>query len=50
MMGAGKAGKRLLGATVLAMSVLILIGADHSVEASLVAASPPWLTRLTTQF
>ena len=50
IMGAGKAGKQLLGATVLVVAVLILTGADHSLEASLVAASPPWLTRLTTQF
>ena len=44
IMGAGKAGKQLLGATVMVVAVLILTGADHSLEASLVAASPPWLT------
>lgn len=47
---AGKAGKRILGAAVLVVGVLILTGTDHAIEAGLVASSPPWLTRLTTQF
>lgn len=50
LMGAGKAGKQLLGATVLAVALLILTGADHSLEAGLVSASPAWLTDLTTRF
>lgn len=50
MMGAGKAGKQLLGAAVLVVAILILTGADHAVEARLVSASPAWLTQLTTQF
>ncbi len=50
MLGAGRIGKQVLGATVLAVALLILTGADHTIEARLVAGSPPWLTRLTTQF
>ena len=48
--GAGDVGKRLLGAAVLAMALLILTGADHEVEAALVTASPAWLTDLTTRY
>jgi cytochrome c-type biogenesis protein len=50
MMGAGKLGKQLLGATLLATALLILTGADHALEAGLVTASPAWLTDLTTRF
>ncbi len=50
LMGAGKAGKLLLGATALAVAALILSGADRSIETALVAASPAWLTDLTTRF
>jgi cytochrome c-type biogenesis protein len=50
MMQAGKAGKSVLGAFMLLIAVLILSGADRSVEAWLVDASPDWLTRLTTRF
>jgi cytochrome c-type biogenesis protein len=50
MMQAGKAGKSVLGAFMLLIALLILSGADRSVEAWLVDASPDWLTRLTTRF
>ena len=50
MMGAGKAGKAALGVGALAVSLLILSGADRSLESALVAASPAWLTELTTRF
>jgi len=50
MLGAGKAGKQLLGAMLLATALLILTGADHALEAGLVIASPAWLTDLTTRF
>lgn len=50
MAGAGRTGKRLLGGGALAVGVLILTGADHALEAALVAASPDWLTDLTTRF
>jgi cytochrome c-type biogenesis protein len=48
--GAGKAGKMLLGGAALAVSVLVLTGLDRAVEAAAVAATPDWLTDLTTRF
>lgn len=50
LLAAGGAGKLLLGASALTLAVLILTGADHRLEGALVAASPPWLTTLTTRF
>jgi hypothetical protein len=50
MMSAGKTGKLLLGGGALAVAALILTGADHVLETALVAASPEWLTDLTTRF
>ena len=48
--GAGRTGRTLLGGAALLVSVLILTGADRSVETVLVTASPAWLTNLTTRF
>ena len=50
MMQAGKAGKTLLGAGMVAVAVLILTGADHDLETFFVDISPAWLTALTTRF
>ena len=50
MAEAGRAGKLVLGAGALLVAAMILTGLDHRVEAALVAASPPWLTTLTTRF
>lgn len=50
MMGAGKTGKLVLGGGALAVAALILTGTDHVLEGALVAASPAWLTELTTRF
>ena len=50
MISGGKMGKRLLGGAALLVAMLILTGFDHTLESSLVAASPEWLTNLTTQF
>jgi cytochrome c biogenesis protein CcdA len=50
LIDAGRAGKLLLGAAALGVSVLILTGFDHAVETAAVAASPGWLTDLTTRF
>lgn len=50
MMNAGKTGKLVLGGGALAVSTLILTGTDHALEGALVAASPAWLTDLTTRF
>jgi cytochrome c-type biogenesis protein len=50
LMQAGKTGKMILGAIMIALSVLILTGADKPVETWLVDQSPAWLTQLTTRF
>lgn len=50
MVGAGQAGKLMMGGSAVAVAVLILTGADHAVESALVAASPTWLTDLTSRF
>lgn len=50
LLKAGKAGKTLLGAALLAVAALALLGADKRIEAALVDMSPDWLTRLTTRF
>ncbi len=50
MMGAGQGGRRILGGGAIAVALLILTGLDRPLESALVAASPSWLTRLTTQF
>ena len=50
LMSAGKLGKGLLGAAFIVIGVAIVSGADKRLEAVLVAASPQWLTDLTTSF
>ncbi len=50
MLQAGKIGKYALGASMLAVAALILTGTDRALESALVAASPAWLTDLTTRF
>ncbi|MEJ1977466.1 MAG: cytochrome c biogenesis protein CcdA [Acetobacteraceae bacterium] len=50
MAQAGNTGKLLLGGGALAVALLILTGLDRQVEASLVTASPAWLTDLTTRY
>lgn len=50
LMGAGKGGKAGLGVLLAVIGVLVLTGLDKKIEAALVAASPAWLTELTTQF
>jgi cytochrome c biogenesis protein CcdA len=49
LMSTARGGKVLLGGGALAVAVLILTGLDRPVEAALVAASPSWLTTLTTR-
>jgi len=46
----GTLGKRALGCALILFGVLILSGADKTLETYLVAASPDWLTNLTTRF
>ena len=50
LMQAGKAGKMLMGAVMIALAAMILSGADKPVESWLVDHSPAWLTHLTTRF
>jgi cytochrome c biogenesis protein CcdA len=50
LMSAGKAGKILLDSSALLVAALILTGLDRQIETVLVAASPSWLTTLTTRF
>lgn len=50
LMQAGKTGKMVLGAIMIALAAMILTGADKPVETWLVDQSPAWLTKLTTRF
>jgi hypothetical protein len=50
LMQAGKTGKMILGAVMVALAALILSGVDKSIEAWLVNNSPAWITKLTTRF
>jgi cytochrome c biogenesis protein CcdA len=50
LMSAGKFGKALLGGAFVLVGTAVISGADKHVEALLVAASPTWLTELTTSF
>jgi cytochrome c biogenesis protein CcdA len=50
LLGAGGYVKQALGVLLIALGALILSGHDKDLEAALVAASPDWLTRLTTTF
>lgn len=50
LLATGKWMKRALGLLFVALGASIVLGADKSVEAALVAASPEWLTELTTRF
>ncbi|MBP1850398.1 cytochrome c biogenesis CcdA family protein [Rhizobium halophytocola] len=50
MLNAGKLLKGIFGVVLVLLGVLILSGADKQLEAALVAASPDWLTQLTTRF
>ncbi len=46
----GKRMKQALGLILVGIGGAILLGADKSLEAALTAASPEWLTALTTRF
>ena len=50
MMHAGHRGKRVLGAILLIVGLMILTGADHLIEGVLVSLSPDWLNDLTTKY
>ena len=46
----GKIGKRILGAILLLVGLLIISGLDKQFEALIVSVSPDWLISLTTRF
>jgi cytochrome c biogenesis protein CcdA len=50
LLATGGGGKIALGVILLAVGGLVLTGLDKRLEALLVAASPAWLTALTTRF
>jgi cytochrome c-type biogenesis protein len=50
LMSAGQVAKTGLGVALIAIGALVLTGFDKALEAALVAASPSWLTDLTTRF
>lgn len=50
LMAAGQGGKYLLGGVLVLVGLMIVTGVDKQIEAALVAASPDWLTQLTTRY
>ena len=50
LMSAGQLAKGGLGILLIAIGALVITGFDKSIETVLVAASPQWLTDLTTRF
>ncbi len=50
MMSAGGPMKAALGALLVVVGMLVVTGLDKQAEAAIVAATPEWLTRLTTRF
>ena len=50
MMSAGGPLKAVLGGVLMVVGLLVITGLDKRFEAVLVAASPDWLTQLTTRF
>lgn len=50
LLAAGKRLKQGMGVLFVGLGLLIVSGADKSLEAALVSASPEWLTELTTRF
>lgn len=50
LLEAGSSGKTVLGILLVAVGLLIITGLDKTIEAALVAASPAWLTDLTTRY
>jgi cytochrome c-type biogenesis protein len=48
LMSASTRGRRVLGALMLLVGVLIITGTDRSLEASVIGVLPDWVTNLTT--
>ena len=50
LMTAGKSGKWALGGVLIVFGLLVLSGADRTLQAELVRLSPDWLSNLTTRY
>lgn len=50
LQSAGRIAKRLFGAVLLAMALLVLSGLDKVIEAAFVRSMPDWLVTLTTRY
>jgi cytochrome c-type biogenesis protein len=50
LMATGKGLKQAMGVALVAIGLLVVSSADKRIETFLVAASPDWLTQLTTRF
>jgi cytochrome c biogenesis protein CcdA len=50
MLAAGRGLKQAMGAALLVLGLVMLVGWDKVIEARLVEASPAWMTALTTRF
>jgi cytochrome c biogenesis protein CcdA len=50
LLGAGRAGKMVLGGLLFVLGLAIVSGLDKRIETFLVDLSPAWLTELTTRF
>lgn len=48
LMNASTRGRRVLGALMLLVGVLIITGTDHALEAAIIGILPDWVTNLTT--
>jgi cytochrome c-type biogenesis protein len=48
LMNASTRGRRILGALMLLVGVLIITGTDHALEAIVIGILPDWVTNLTT--
>jgi hypothetical protein len=48
LMSAGTRGRRVLGALIVLVGVLIITGSDRYLEAAIVGVLPDWVTNLTT--
>ena len=48
LLGAGQSGKRVLGALIVGVALLIVSGGDRTFETLVLMHSPEWLTNFTT--
>ena len=50
LLSGGKRAKAALGLLMIALGLMIVTGADRTLETALLDHSPQWLTDLTTRF